>query len=181
VKLDYYFIVMVTNAPLDAMTLHIKRTLDKLETELQDVESSLRLSTHCYETMHRMCTQCGRTLPEIARKCHPCHNSDLSAKFCTSETRIADYFAVLTKVGLWPTVQPFERFPVSNIIFRLGCAKLDLKHSCTAGTSCPLWVHLSDLVERARQIEKSISGLCLHCVRDNDVWDESKRCTHEDE
>ena len=171
----------VINSPADAITVHIERTLHKLETELQDVESPLRLSLHCYETTHRMCTQCGRTLPEVAKKCHPCRNSDLSAKFCTSETRVASYFAMLQQVGLWPTVEPFRRFSVSSIISRLYRAQQDLKHTCTGGTFCPLRIHLSDLVERARQTEKSNSGLCLHCFRDDDEWDENETCTHGDE
>ncbi|PVH92414.1 hypothetical protein DM02DRAFT_508345, partial [Periconia macrospinosa] len=103
----------------DAMSLRVKQTLDNIETEIQDVESSLRLSLRSYETSQRLCTLCGRALPEQAKKCHPCYNTDLPPKYCTTETRIAEYFAVLRKVELWPTLQPFGACSVSDIISRI--------------------------------------------------------------
>lgn len=147
------------------MTVHIKRTLHKLETELKEIESPLRLSLHCYEMAHRMWTQCGRTFPEVAMKCHPCCNTDLSVKFCTNETRVANYFAKLQQVGLWPTVEPFRRFSVSSITSRLYRAQQNLKHTCMADTFCPLRIHLSDLVERVKQTKISNSVLHENCNR----------------
>ncbi|KAF2185899.1 hypothetical protein K469DRAFT_738836 [Zopfia rhizophila CBS 207.26] len=121
-----------------AMTICIKRTLGKLEAELQSVETLLREYRRCYETSQLICVNCGRTLPEEAKKCHPCRNSLLPPKYCTSETRIAEYFAVLRKVELWPTAKPFEICSVSDIAFRFTCAKADLKHNCAADANCPL-------------------------------------------
>lgn len=147
--------------------------------ELQDVELSLRLSSRCYELSQRMCMLCGRTLPEVAKKCHPCSNSDLLPKYCTNETRIAEYFAVLRKAELWPTVQPFANSSVKNIVSRIARAKSDLKHNCTAGDYCSLITHLDTLTGKARKIEQDTVGLCLRCFKENDEWEESQGCNHQ--
>lgn len=169
---------MVANSRLDAIAMRIKQTLNNLQTELQDMELSLRLSLIGYELWERMCMLCGRTLPEVAKKCHPCRNSDLLPKYCTSETRIAEYLAILREVGLWPTVQPFGFSSITDIISRIARAQSDLKHNCTAESSCPLLVLLDALLGKARRIEKGVVGLCLRCVKENDNWEESQRCNH---
>ncbi|PVH91051.1 hypothetical protein DM02DRAFT_546556 [Periconia macrospinosa] len=162
----------------DAITIRVKRTLDNLQMELQNVELSLRYSIRGYEIPQRMCMLCGRTLPEVAKKCHPCYNSDLLVKYCTSETRIAEYFAILRKVELWPTVQPFGNSSVADIVSRIARAQSDLKHDCTADSSCPLIVHMDTLTGKARRIEKGIIGLCLRCIKESDGWEDSQRCNH---
>ncbi|KAL5401418.1 hypothetical protein PMIN03_011532 [Paraphaeosphaeria minitans] len=162
----------------DAMSLRIKRTLDDLEAEVQNIENTLRLSLRSYETFQRMCTACGRTLPEQAKKCHRCQVFDLPLKYCERDTRIADYFAILRQVELWPTLRPFGNCSISDIMFRIICAQTDVNHACSAGLSCPLLVNLGILTEKARRIEKNIRGFCLRCIREDYEWDESKRCTH---
>ncbi|KAF2803433.1 uncharacterized protein BDZ99DRAFT_453758 [Mytilinidion resinicola] len=115
---------------------------------------------------------------ELQAKCHPCHNTALSPKYCTSETRIAEYFAILRKVELWPTAKPFGVCSVSDIVFRFTCAKADLKHSCAAGTGCPLLTNLDALSRRVDRIFRDTTGLCLHCIRKDDEWDEYQKCVH---
>jgi hypothetical protein len=160
------------------MTVRIKRTLNKLKTELQSIELSLRSSSRCYETSLLFCTDCGRTLPGQAKKCHPCRNTELPQNYCTNETRIADYFVVLRKVELWPTTKPFRVCSVSDAASRFTHAKAELKHSCTASTSCPLLVNLDSLSNRVDQIKRDVKGFCLRCIREDDGWEESKECTH---
>ncbi|KAF2007595.1 hypothetical protein P154DRAFT_593126 [Amniculicola lignicola CBS 123094] len=161
-----------------AITLRIKRTLDKLESKLQSVESSLRNSSRCYDTSQLFCIDCGRTLPGQAKKCHPCNNTTLPQKYCTSETRISDYFAVLRKVELWPTTVRFGIYSISDTAVRFTCAKAELKHSCSAGTSCPLLLNLNSLLERVDRIKRDMEGFCLRCVREDDEWEECHECTH---
>ncbi|KAK7188367.1 hypothetical protein PSPO01_05558 [Paraphaeosphaeria sporulosa] len=162
----------------DAMSLRIKRTLDVLETEVQKVEATLRLSLRSYETSQRTCTVCGRTHPEQAKRCHRCKSSDLPLNYCGRDTRIAEYFAILRKAELWPTLQPFGNCSISDIMFRILCAQTDVNHACSAGQSCPLFVNLAKLTDKARRVEKKIRGFCLLCIREDYEWDESKRCTH---
>lgn len=142
------------------------------------MEASLRLSLSSYEMSQRMCTSCGRALPEQAKKCHPCNNSNLPPKYCTSETRVAEYFAILRKVELWPTLQPFGECSVSEIIFRISCAQKDLKHTCSADSHCPLFLKLNGLMEKARRIERNVYGFCLRCIREDEEWEGDKRCIH---
>jgi hypothetical protein len=153
---------------IGGMTIRIKRILNKLEAELQSIELSLRNSSRCYDTLQLFCINCGRTLPGQAKKCHPCSNTELPHKYCTSETRIADYFAVLRKVELWPTAKPFGTCSVSDTVTQFTCAKTDLKHSCAAGTSCPLVINLDSLSERVNRIRRNVNGFCLRCIREED-------------
>jgi hypothetical protein len=144
------------------------------------VESSLRLSPGCYETSQLFCTSCERALPEQAKKCHPYRNTDLPQKYCTSETRVAKCFAVLRRAELWPTTTPFRKCSISDIVYRFAYTKCDLKHSCTAGTYCPLRTKLNALSEMANQIKDGIGGFCLRCIIEDDEWEESDKCVHEE-
>ncbi|KAH8728860.1 hypothetical protein GQ44DRAFT_747278 [Phaeosphaeriaceae sp. PMI808] len=149
-----------------AITIRIKRTLGELEAELQRVELLLRQSSKCYETSQLFCIECGRILPGQAKMCHPCHNSELPPRYCTSETRIAEYFAVLRKVELWPTATPFRMCSILDTTFRFICAKADLKHSCTGGTYCPL-LENPEYTSKEKQLHGN-SGAKLEGM--HDLW-----------
>jgi hypothetical protein len=156
----------------------VKRALNKLEIELQSTESLLREYRMCYKTARRICVLCGRTLPGEAKKCHLCRNSDLIPRYCTSESRVADFFEVLRKVELWPTAVLFKRYSISDITSRFTCAKAELKHSCAAGNSCPLLTNFESLLGRVSRVQKHIVGLCLPCVK-QDKWGLDINCVHE--
>jgi len=162
---------------IESITERIQRILDVLETELQYVEHYLRGNSRCYDTWQLLCTQCGRGLPGGAKKCHPCRNTELSTKYCTSETRVAEYFVVLRKAELWPTLGPFAACSVSDISFRFASARKDVRHTCEAGDSCPLVTSLKLLSKKADEAQMGVFGLCLHCVR-NDGVGEGQKCAH---
>jgi ribosomal protein L40E len=157
----------------------IQRILDDLETELQNVEQSLRRSSRCYDTWQLLCTQCGRELPGNAKKCHPCRNTELHTKYCTSETRVAGYFLALQRAELWPTLGPFAICSVSDISLRFARAKRDARHTCEAGSFCPLATSLDLLSKKADEAQIGVVGLCLYCVRNNDGAEEGGECAHE--
>jgi hypothetical protein len=148
-----------------------------LEIELQSTESLLREYCRCYETSQLICVLCGRTLPAEAKKCHPCRNSHLFPRYCTSESRDAEFFAVLRKSELWPTAVLFKTYSILNITSRFTCAKAELKHSCAAGNSCPLLINFEALLGRVSRVQKRIVGLCLLCVRQDD-WQAGAKCCH---
>jgi ribosomal protein L40E len=135
----------------------------------------LRRDKAGYEMQLQDCMKCGRTPPMEAKKCHPCNSSMLSQKFCTGHFRIAEFFAILEKEELWPSVEPFEATSVSDLVFRLACTKDDCKHSCAAGSRCPLSIALERLSARAYQIKESITGLCLIRVPRRE-WKEDQAC-----
>jgi hypothetical protein len=162
----------------DAITMRIKQTLDRLQAELQNVESSLRQSPRCYKTSQLVCTACGSALPEYAKKSHRCHNSDFPLKYCTSESRIAEYFAALRQVELWPTTKPFGMRSVSDIVCRITRAKTDPDHICAAGVYCPLLMNLNALSETANRIKANINGLCLRCIKEDNEWEGREECLH---
>ena len=145
-----------------------------LHSALQAVEAALRELKTGYEMQFLICMNCGRTPPIEAKKCHPCNNVVLFQKHCTSEIRIAEYFAILTQNELWPSITPFESCSITDLAFRFECTRRDLKHSCAAGGNrCPLEVQLKALGRKVLHIQSSITGLCLHCVK----IDESQSCT----
>jgi hypothetical protein len=162
---------------VDAIARCVKRTLDTLEIELQSTESLLREHRRCYETSQLVCVLCGRTLPGVAKKCHLCRNSHLFPRYCTSESRVAELFAVLRKVELWPTAVPFKTCSISNTTSRSTCAKAELKHSCAGSNSCPLFINFEALLGRVSRVQKRIVGLCLPCIR-KDEWEAGTRCCH---
>ena len=100
-----------------------------------------------------------------AKKCHPCNNALLHQKHCTSDTRIAEYFAILAQEELWPSVMPFNLYSVSDLVIRFDCTASDLRHSCAAGSRCPLETGLRDLSNKAHRIQGNTRGLCLRCIK----------------
>ncbi|KAK6823342.1 hypothetical protein RU639_005902 [Aspergillus parasiticus] len=139
----------------------IERLLYKMHLELQDVEERLRNNQTCYEMEGLICMSCGRTLPGAARKCHPCKNSNLLNKYCISDSRIADYFAVLRKASLWPSIEPFQSCSTTEISLRISQAIVLLKHSCQA-SYCPLEAELDMLARKVTAILRKIKGLDLY-------------------
>lgn len=126
-----------------------------LETEVQSVECTLRHLTGRYETQFLDCYLCGRSHPANAKKCHPCHNKDLYNNYCTADSRVADYFRILSDAGLWPTVVPFQEYSVSNLALRISRVKLYTYHRCGVGM-CPLRQQLTNLMQRVRD---KVSGI----------------------
>ncbi|PIG80777.1 hypothetical protein AARAC_010661 [Aspergillus arachidicola] len=139
----------------------IEGLLYKMHLELQDVEERLRNNQRCYVMDGLICADCGRTLPSEARQCRPCKNTDLIAKYCSSDRRIAEYFAALKTARLWPSVEPFRSCSAAEIASRISQAKLFLRHSCQA-SYCPLKSELDKLVMRVTDINRNIKGLDLY-------------------
>jgi hypothetical protein len=55
-----------------------------------------------------------------ARKCHLYNNPTLYQKYCTFKSKVTDYFAILTKEELWPSITPFEVFSLSDLVLWLA-------------------------------------------------------------
>lgn len=126
-----------------------------------------------------ICVSCGRALPEGAKKFQPCRNNILLQKYCTEETRVAEYLAMLRKIELWPTKTPFEESSIADIAVRFAPVKVDLKHTCTAGKSCPLIFVLELLLSRISQIQGSVRRFCLLCARNVEDWRHDTKRLHE--
>lgn len=137
--------------------------------ELQSVESSLRDIARGYPIRKLVCMGCGRTHPNLAKQCHPCHNNDLIPKYCTTQYRVAEYFEALRRAELWPSLEPFRSFAASDLAFRVACAKTDLRHDCAAGTWCPLKLELEALDKRIHAILDGVTGLDLCSLHQDPV------------
>ena len=139
--------------------------LGLIHTRLQSIEIALRHNKAGYEMQYQSCIKCGRTPPLEARKCNPCHNATLYQKYCTNGSRTAEFFTILEKEELWPSIRPFETCSLSDIVSRLACARNNIRHSCAAGNRCPLINELERFYIAAQLVMLEVKGLCLSCTR----------------
>ncbi|KAK3906043.1 hypothetical protein C8A05DRAFT_12187 [Staphylotrichum tortipilum] len=146
----------------DALMGQVSQTLDKMHEELQLVEASLQLENRGSRTGCRLCQNCGRRLPPAAKKCSSCLNSSgLQVSYCTCQTRVAEYFAVLRRCNLWPSVRPFKECTISELANRFARAEDDRLHRCNAGRDCALRKALERLSERVDKIVSDVAGVSL--------------------
>ncbi|KAB2099961.1 hypothetical protein AG0111_0g11823 [Alternaria gaisen] len=136
-----------------SMTKRIQRVLDELETVVQNMELALRQDTKVYDTSQLLCIVCGRSLPNGAKKCHSCHNTDLQGRLCTHGTRVAEYFDILHKTELWLTVTSFTECSVSDVSSRVARARKGAKHICEANNFCPLLTTLDLMITKASEAQ----------------------------
>jgi ribosomal protein L40E len=148
-----------------------------MQDDLESVDTILRQNQRCYSMQKLWCIECGRTLPTGAKKCHPCRNTALEQRYCTLESRVAEYFETLRRCELWPSRSPLCNCSISDIAFRFACVKRDLKHHCVMASRCPLHVAVHELSVKVDQHVKGVRGLCLSCVKD-EAWDGDELCTH---
>ncbi|KAL6883053.1 hypothetical protein HDV57DRAFT_470701 [Trichoderma longibrachiatum] len=144
----------------DALSDQIAEGLKKLHELLQSTEVKLRFQGACYTMDGLTCSRCGRTLPGEAKKCHPCYNTDLLTRTCTSDYRVAEYFATLTRYELWPSLGPFATCGLSDIRDRMECLH-DQRHLCGAGDRCPLIGQLKLMSTGAEVVLKNVKGISL--------------------
>lgn len=132
-----------------------------MKKKIEGVESNLRQKSKMY-LMHQMeCICCGRRHPQNAKKCHPCNNDDLRQRYCTDETRIADFCLILREAWLFGVEERFDSLSVASVVERLSFACKSFKHSCDAEDSCPLKVELRNLLRDVSQLQSSASGMHL--------------------
>jgi ribosomal protein L40E len=161
---------------LDAMLEHIDETLKQMQQKVEYGETWLRETKRWYKMQTKICDHCMRVLPVEAKQCRPCRNEDLAQKYCTMETRIADYFEILRKCDLWPLTGPFQSCSVSAIISRVADIKRNLKHDCALASQCPLHLVVDVLNNAVQGIKEEVIGLCLQCAREGE-WN-AKLCKH---
>jgi hypothetical protein len=142
------------------------------------MELVLREETRCYDTRQLLCTECGRDLPVGAKRCHPCRNTQLLASYCTSKTRVAEYFEVLRTADLWPTVGCFATCSVSQISSRFIRTRESTRHACVGSANCPLARTLCLMRDKAKESQAWTNGLCLQCVREGEDG-EGDLCDHD--
>lgn len=127
--------------------------------QLQSADGILREQRVVYTMSGFSCNLCGRVHPDTAKLCHPCSNFDLVSRRCTSEYRVAEYFVILRRCGLWPMTEPFTTVALRDIAYRMKLGQSDHKHQCSAGQSCPLRTTLEHIAHRTQRIIDRIVGI----------------------
>ncbi|KAH8648207.1 hypothetical protein BGZ60DRAFT_423350 [Tricladium varicosporioides] len=153
----------------------VQQVLSRLHIITQSVEPTLRRHTACYEMQHEVCVDCGKSVTAREKKRHQCNTREFYQGYCTAESRAAEYFAILEKKELWPSVAPFELCSLSNLAFQLARTKDDLKHYCEAGNGCPLRSELEEFCDKVQKSEEGVLGVCIRCVK-NGEWNKNQTC-----
>ena len=148
-----------TDKSLDALDNQLSRPRDDFYQRLQSVEESLQMQSRGHIMPGPMCMGCGRWHPPGAKKCHPCKNSILHQRHCTSQYRVAEYFAIMRRNELWPSLEPFKTCAISDLAFRFACAAGDTRHQCNAGLGCPLKVELRALSKKVGRVIAGMEGV----------------------
>ena len=107
------------------------------------------------------CMSCGRDLPAEAKQCRRCGTTELFKNACTSEYRVAEYFAILKRFELWPSIDPFTTKSLSDIMHHFECAEMDHNHQCGANEGCPLLHELVHLYHLTLEALDDIEGISL--------------------
>lgn len=119
--------------------------------------------------MHLMpymeCPLCGRKHPQDAKKCHPCSNTQLRQRFCSEETRVADFILALRQVWLFGVDDDFHSLSINDLVTRIASVSRDSKHVCAADVSCPLKKELHDLSRACHEIRDNAKGMSLESAQ----------------
>jgi hypothetical protein len=151
--------------PSDDTIQQAEATSEALQAAIEGKEGTLRDHGLGYLMDGQFCGDCWRRLPGNAKKCHPCNNSDFYPELCNRESRIACYFAALRQVGLWPLTQAVSRSSVRMLTYCILEMSGTLRHNCAAGIDCPLKQEVENLARVATVIQGRVLGLCLDCLR----------------
>lgn len=156
---------------------------------MQSVEASLRVDKSLFSRSWFICGTCGAGGDSDQNNRNVTHaagctqakfpNYRLGMQYCTAETRIAEYFETIRRLGLWPTARPFRSQPIADIISRIDRISEDENHRCRVERGCPLLQNLERLLLAVRKIDESIKGLCLSCIKggEKDTESEEIRCS----
>ena len=125
----------------------IVRALHLLQTIIQNVERTLHNQTADHSVTGRYCVACNGDNPENVRICRFCYTRGLQQKICTRESRIADYFEILSCARLWPSVDQYTACSMADILARIRAAVEDRRHQCGAGKACPLRCEIQNLAD----------------------------------
>lgn len=160
----------------DVINASRARLIQNLQYEIECGEVRLRQQKATYDGLGMICNLCWRKHPSDTKKCHPCHATDLSAAKCTSGSRIAGYFAVLEREGLWPSFKWTKTWSLSAVVYRLTVCAARPDHTCVAGAQCPLKSVLHDVGWKVDQMVKAAAQLCPDCVSEDGREDDERSC-----
>ena len=111
-----------------------------------------------------ICMNCGTIYPDLAEQCTKCSDTRLSGRTCSCDYRVAEYFAILRRWGVWPSIEPFSTDYLSSFETRFKLVEVGHEHECEAMSDCPLRQELVLLSDMAYQIIEGVKGLSLEDI-----------------
>lgn len=133
------------------MSGHISQNLRHLQDALLGVDEYLRQNRGGYLMPgSRVCRPCGLTFGAQVTTCW-CGKS-LVERYCTVESRVSEYFALLGRFGLYPPVRPFGTCSLHEIDSKIRDVLDGHGHDCEGGLQCPLKAALSKLWNESKDI-----------------------------
>lgn len=144
----------------------IKTLSNSIRCRIEDVDAVLKSQTWMYTMSQMECILCGRAHPAGAKRCRPCNNNtDLRQRYCSSDTRVADYIAILRQQQLWGNAKPLETLSATELVSRVSQAQTLPRHYCNAGRGCPLIMQLHDLASDVCRIRDDVTGLSIEDIQ----------------
>ena len=132
--------------------------------EVENMVHKLSLNHKTYVVHRKICTDCKRTQPLPAKKCHcrPGHyNDDFQEINCDTEYRVCDILKRMYKADTWPVTQ-HTRNSASNIHTTICNLSVSAKgHSCDGANQCPLQSTVGELLRRVTEMIDTSPGLNL--------------------
>ncbi|KAH7302893.1 hypothetical protein B0I35DRAFT_329428, partial [Stachybotrys elegans] len=89
----------------------IQALLRQLYEILQVGEEALRRDPRGHKISGLVCClQCRSQYSETTKTCYPCGVNDFYQAYCTNQSRLSEYLAIMRHNGLRPSVAPFQTF-----------------------------------------------------------------------
>ena len=99
---------------------------------------------------HRICQVCDKINLKREKLC-TC-TAFTKDRLCTVEYRVASYFRLLRKAGLYPRNERLETLSVDEVFRKIQAMVKDSGHRCRGGLKCPLKVALKNVLDEALAI-----------------------------
>lgn len=133
--------------------------LEKIRGAFAKTEENLQKRKPVYEMAGFLYVLYGRIHPDGSKTCHPYRNTNLRRRLCTSDSRVAEFFAILRRSDLWPISKPFFTCILVEILSRFEYAQNYRAHQCTAKSEYLFKRELILLFDRVQRLVKYTKGI----------------------
>ncbi|KAB5575383.1 hypothetical protein GE09DRAFT_1281274 [Coniochaeta sp. 2T2.1] len=140
----------------DALIVHIDEAMHRLFATLHGVEEHLQERSKGFQLSppKRICQACDKMYLKKEKKC-TC-TAFTEDRLCTVEYRVAAYFPLLGKAGLYPHSEQVEGLSGDQVFRKIEGMAKDSGHRCQGGQKCPLKVALKKVLDEALVIQTAV-------------------------
>ncbi|KAF9875696.1 hypothetical protein CkaCkLH20_06628 [Colletotrichum karsti] len=147
---------LVPEGMKDALSIDVAALLTRMTDDISNLDGPLQIGRTQFATRFYRCPDCGRrqNTSSCSNCCIPFDDQDVSN--CNKQSRIADFFNIFMKAGMWPPSVPRQKFSANQLAQHVYVLNEYLEHSCTGEHSCPLRFHITGLSQRLNRTLKQV-------------------------